>query len=443
MTTPPEPPGSFNRVSTLRQPGLVTTGHTLTVPLDHADPGGPTIQVYAREVTAPANQEHDLPWLLFLQGGPGNPSPRPIGAQGWLGRALKEFRVLLLDQRGTGRSTPANRHTLPAVGGPREQADYLALFRADSIVRDAELLRRALIGDRPWSVLGQSFGGFCALTYLSIAPEGLREVFITGGLPGLHANADQVYHATYPRVAAKTAAHYARYPGDVAAARRIARHLANNDVRLPNGSRLTVEAFQALGPLLGQGSGSHTLHYLLEDALADGHGVSDTFLTRAQTQLSMAATPLYAVLHEAIYAQGENAATRWAAQRVRDELPGFDAAAALRGTAPLPFTGEMIYPWMFDLDSALRPLRAAADLLAERSAWPHLYDPDRLAANTVPVAAAVYHDDMYVDADLSLATADAIRGCRTWVTNEWEHDGLRVSDGAVLDRLIAMVRGQV
>ena len=64
--------------------------------------------------------------------------------------------------------------------------------RADSIVRDAELVRRAIVpqgggggsssGGR-WSALGQSFGGFCAATYLSLAPEGLVEVLITGGLP--------------------------------------------------------------------------------------------------------------------------------------------------------------------------------------------------------------------------------------------------------------------
>jgi hypothetical protein len=48
---------------------------------------------------------------------------------------------------------------------------------------------------------------------------------------------------------------------------------------------------------------------------------------------------------------------------------------------------------------------------------------------------------MYVPQQFSVATADRIRGLRPWVTNEYEHDGLRVSRGAVLDRLIAMVRG--
>ena len=146
------------------------------------------------------------------------------------------------------------------------------------------------------------------------------------------------------------------------------------------------------------------------------------------------------MLHEACYAQGP--ATRWAAQRVRAEFPAFDPAGAVDGDAPLLFTGEMIYPWMLGADPALAPLRDAAELLAEREGWPPLYDPARLAANEVPAAAAVYHDDMYVPAPLSLRTAATISGLRAWVTNEWEHDGLRVSDGKVLDRLIALNRGE-
>ena len=62
---------------------------------------------------------------------------------------------------------------------------------------------------------------------------------------------------------------------------------------------------------------------------------------------------------------------------------------------------------MFDCDPALRPLRETAELLAARTDWAPLYDPARLAANEVPVAAAVYHDDMYVDTGHSLRTARA------------------------------------
>ncbi|MFI6447443.1 alpha/beta fold hydrolase [Kitasatospora sp. NPDC050543] len=432
-----------------RLPGIVTTDHVFHVPLDHAAPEGEQIEVYAREVVACGREADDLPWLLFLQGGPGGKAGRPLGRDGWLVRALDGYRVLLLDQRGTGRSTPANRQTLARHGGPREQADYLAHFRADSIVRDAELIRRRLLGeDRRWSLLGQSFGGFCTLTYLSLAPEGLREAFVTGGLAGLRSSAEDVYRSAYPRVVRKNEAHYARYPQDVAAVRRIAAYLGDSPAVLPDGGLLTVQAFQSLGMMLGRGNGSDSLHYLLEEAWIEGAAgpeLSDTFLAGVHAALSFVEGPLYAVLHESIYGQRsvDPAGTAWAAERVRKEFAEFDAEAALESGAPVLFTGEMIYPWMFETDPALRPLREVAQLLAERTDWPDLYDPQRLAANEVPVMAAVYHDDMYVDTADSLETARAVRGLRTWITNEWEHDGLRVSGGKVLDRLIAMARGEV
>jgi pimeloyl-ACP methyl ester carboxylesterase len=422
-----------------RQRGTVLTDHTFSVPLDHDHPGGERIEVFAREVVAADRDGPGLPWLVFLQGGPGFGGPRLAGRSSWLGRALTDFRVLLLDQRGTGRSTPATRQTLAGLGSAGDQAAYLSFFRADAIVRDAELIRRQLTGGEPWSVLGQSFGGFCTVTYLSRAPEGIREAFITGGLPGLEATADDVYRVTYPLVRARTEAHYARYPADVDQARKVARLLAGTEVTLPDGARLTVEAFQSLGRMLGASTGSDELHYLLEGAFAGGGQLSDAFLHGVHGHLSFAPAPLYAVLHEACYAQG--AATRWAAQRIRDEFAEFGRQAALDGGQPLLFTGEMVYPWMFGLDPVLRPLRAAADVLAARDDWPPLYDAARLAAGGVPVAAAVYFNDMYVPRELSLPTAAAIGGLNAWVTSEYEHDGLRVSDGAVLGRLIALARG--
>ncbi|MEV6961169.1 alpha/beta fold hydrolase [Streptomyces sp. NPDC051207] len=428
-----------------RQPGVVLTDRRFTVPLDHDDPAGETIELFAREVVASGGADRDLPWLLYLQGGPGFGADRFTGRRAWLDRALDEYRVLLLDQRGTGHSTPANRQTLPLRGGPAEQAAYLTQFRADSIVRDCELIRREVTGGAPWTVLGQSFGGFCTVTYLSLAPEGLSTALATGGLPSLDAHADDVYRAAYPRIERKVAAHYARYPQDVERARRIAEHLLTKDVVLPNGHRLTAEAFQSLGALLGTGDGTHRLHHLLEGAFVrtpSGPALSDAFRENVQAQLSYAGHPLYALVHEAIYAQDERP-TAWAAERVRAEFPQFDAAEALAGDGPLLFTGESVHPWMFDCDPALRPLREAADLLAARTDWRPLYDPARLAANEVPVAAAVYHDDMYVDAAHSLATARTIRGLRTWVTDEFEHDALRTDGPRVLDRLLSLARNEL
>ncbi|MER5770388.1 alpha/beta fold hydrolase [Streptomyces sp. NPDC001985] len=428
-----------------RQPGVVLTDRSFTVPLDHTEPGGEQLELYGREVAAAGHGGEELPWLVYLEGGPGCGARRFAGAQAWLGRAVQDYRVLLLDQRGTGRSTPQNRQTLPQRGGPGAQAAHLAHFRADSIVRDCELIRRRLTGGAPWSVLGQSFGGFCATHYLSTAPEGLREVFITGGLPSLDAHADDVYRAAYPRIQRKTEAHYDRYPQDVARARRVAAHLAEHPTVLPGGYTLTPEAFQSLGILLGGGDGSHQLHYLLEDAFirtGSGHQLSDAFQEAALGHLSFATRPLYAVLHEAIYGQGGRP-TGWSAERVRAEFPQFDAAGALGGGAPLLFTGETIHPWHFTADPSLRPLRETAELLAARTDWAPLYDAGRLAANEVPVAAAIYHDDMYVDTAHSLHTARAIRGLRTYVTDEYEHDGVRAGGRRVLDRLIALVRGEV
>ncbi|EYT82522.1 alpha/beta hydrolase [Streptomyces sp. Tu 6176] len=425
-----------------RQPGVVLTDRSFTVPLDHDDPAGETIELYARAAVARDKADRDLPWLLYLQGGPGFGANRFIGKQAWLGRALEEYRVLLLDQRGTGHSTPANRQTLPLRGGPEAQADYLAHFRADSIVRDCEAIRAEVTGGAPWTVLGQSFGGFCTVHYLSTRPEGLSTALITGGLPSLDAHADDVYRAAYPRIERKVAAHYARYPQDVARAREIAEHLLTHDVVLPGGYRLTAEAFQSLGILLGGTDGSHRLHFLLEGAFVRtpaGPALSDAFQEEVQGLLSYAAHPLYALLHEPIYGQDARP-TAWSAERVRAEFPQFDAAKTLADDGPLLFTGESVHPWMFECDPALRPLRECADLLAARTDWQPLYDPARLAANEVPVAAAVYHDDMYVDTAHALATARTVRGLRTYVTDEFEHDGVRAGGPRVLDRLLALAR---
>ncbi|MFB9177762.1 alpha/beta fold hydrolase [Dactylosporangium sucinum] len=412
--------------------------HVLEVPLDHADPAGPRISLFAREVVGRGNAEEDLPWLLFLQGGPGCPADRPSAAGAWLSQALRHYRVLLLDQRGTGRSSPVNRQSL--AGRPdAEAAAYLRHFRADAIVRDAELVRRQLLGDRPWSLLGQSFGGFCAMTYLSLAPEGLAEVMIAGGLPSLTAHPDQVYRAAYPRALAHTERFYARYPGDRKIARQVVDHLDDTETRMPSGERLSAERFQMMGTSFGHDGSFDLLHHLLEQAFITSRGepvLSDTFLRGVDGVLSMADRPLYALLHEAIYCQ--DAASAWSAQRTLAEFGEFDP----RRHAEVNFTSEMFYPWLFEQDPALRPLRGCADLLAAYDGWPRLYDPDRLAGNTVPVAAVVYADDLYVDFDQSRATTGQVGNLRPWITNEYRHNGLAARP-AVFDRLHAMVRGEV
>src|SRR3982751_2698206 len=93
--------------TTYRTRGLVLTEHHFEVPVEHDRPDGSRITVFAREVAAPDGL--DKPYLLYLQGGPGCEAPRPTrhpSGPAWLDRALQDFRVLMLDPRGTGRSSP-------------------------------------------------------------------------------------------------------------------------------------------------------------------------------------------------------------------------------------------------------------------------------------------------------------------------------------------------
>jgi pimeloyl-ACP methyl ester carboxylesterase len=404
---------------------MVVAEHRLVVPLA-ADPDDDrTIEVFAREIRAP-RAPVDRPHLLMLNGGPGMAAQRPLRPTAWLERALQDFHVVLLDQRGTGLSTPATAQTLRGMQ-PAAQAEWLSHLRADGIVRDAEHLRRALLGDQPWSIFGQSFGGFTALTYLSLAPAGVERAIITGGLPSLHRPALEVYRATFARLEARIALYLDRYPNDEERWQAVFAHVERGGEVLPDGRPLTADALRGVGVVLGMSTGPEQLHYLVERAFAASGTLSDMFLDDVRARLSFARGPLYAVLHEAIYSQGEP--TRWAARRALDE----------REEPPL-FTGEMVFPAVLEEDPALAPLREAAELLAEKDDWPALYDPVALAANTVPAVAAVYLDDMYVESGFSLETAAEVAGLRVWATNEHDHDGIHA--GPVLDRLLEMSFGQ-
>ena len=405
----------------IRVPGAVITEREHRVPLDHALPDGAWITVFTREVAAPGGE--DLPYLVFLQGGPGFEAARPTSPpSGWMKRALDEYRVLLLDQRGTGRSTPVG----PLIPGETaaDQAAYLAHFRADSIVRDAEWIRRELGVDR-WSLLGQSFGGFTSLTYLSIAPEGLREALLTGGLaPITNRPVDDVYGATWERLREANRRYFERYPDDRARVRDAHRRIEAEDVRLPSGDRLTVRRFRQMGMWLGDSAGFEHLHHVLE--LPFG---SPAFLHDVEGAVRWTRNPIYATLHESSYADG--GPTRWSAHRLTpDWLEESEA-----------FTAEHVFPWMFEDYGGLQPHRDAAEVLAEHP-WPRLYDEARLARNEVPVAATIYVDDLYVERAFAEETAAGVRGLRAWITNEYAHNGLRADGERLLGRLIDLARGR-
>jgi hypothetical protein len=267
----------------------------------------------------------------------------------------------------------------------------------------------------------------CVVCYLSLAPEGLREAFITGGLPPFGSRIDDVYRATYARTITASRRYYERYPEDRARVRALLHRLESEDVRLPSGDRLTAPRLRQLGAMLGMGARAEALHHIVEldpDSPAFRHDV--------EAASRFGRNPLYAILHESCWADGGQ--TGWSAQRV---LP-----AGVYENEPELFTGEHVYPWMFEDYAALAPLREAADRLAEHE-WPRLYDPVRLAANVVPVAAAIYAEDMYVERAFSEETAAAIGGLRHWLTNEYHHEGMRTDGERVLGRLVELARGRV
>jgi pimeloyl-ACP methyl ester carboxylesterase len=413
--------------STTRQvPGLVVTDHEVEVPLDHAHPDGEQITVFAREVADPAGR--DRPFLVFLQGGPGQEAPRPTRlptSPGWLDRALVDFRVLMLDQRGTGRSSPVSATSADLLTRPAaEQAERLALFRADAIVADAEVLRERLGVDR-WSVLGQSFGGFCALHYLSVAPGSLVEALFTGGVPPVGRPVEDPYVATWATMAERNRRYRRRYPEDVDRLHALHDLADEGRLVLPDGDAVPSRRLRSIGSVLGMSDGAEQLHHLLERDPA-----SPAFRHDLAAAMPFGGRdPLYAVIHEACYADGGS--TRWAAQRVVPEE--FEQDRTL-------FTGEHVFPWTFTDARELAPLAGAADLLAERE-WPRLYDEEVLGGVDVPCAAAVYAEDAYVDRRLSEETARLVPSMRAWVTNEHEHNGLRADGARILDRLLGMARG--
>ena len=346
--------------------------------------------------------------------------------------------MVLPDQRGTGRSSCVDGRTIKALGDrataagadtARSQADFLKRHLASSIVRDFEYLRLVGFGGKPWVTLGQSYGGFLTLSYLSLFPEGVAASFTCGGIPHVPASASEVYAHTFPRMAAKTQQYYDRYPADVERVAALADTLEAQKPVLPDGSPMTVERLQLMGSDFGMKPSFERMHWIIDHAFVDGDGtlacgasVSDSFLMRAFERTNTRTNPLYWTLQEFIYADGDTMPIRWAAAEEKARRAEFDTLAR-----PLMFTGEAMFPWMFEQMPELKPFKPAMDLLMEDTSWDKIYDPQRLACNEVPLQAAVYFDDMYVDSGMQLDTLSRVGNSHAWVTNEFEHDGLHGS----------------
>ncbi|GAB2842906.1 alpha/beta hydrolase [Actinocorallia aurea] len=179
----------------------------LTVPLDHADPGGRTLTLALSRLPA-ADRAHRIGSLLLNSGGPGEPSlgmPLPVRA------AMKDvadrYDLIGLDPRFVGRSTPLDcgwpvgmwiRSAGPTRAGFDEQValqrdlaercaarhgDVLPYANTRDTARDLDVVRRAL-GERRISFLGYSYGAYLGAVYTQLFPGRTdRAVFDSAGDP--------------------------------------------------------------------------------------------------------------------------------------------------------------------------------------------------------------------------------------------------------------------
>jgi proline iminopeptidase len=117
-------------------------------------------QVYWEACGDPAGKP-----VVFLHGGPGggsSPAHRRLFDP-------KRYRIILMDQRGSGRSTP--HASEPDVD--------LSTNTTWHLVADLELLREHL-GVERWQVFGGSWGSTLALAYAQAHPERVTELVLRG-----------------------------------------------------------------------------------------------------------------------------------------------------------------------------------------------------------------------------------------------------------------------
>jgi proline iminopeptidase len=123
----------------------------------------------------PVGEGHEMYWetcgnpdgkpVVFLHGGPGggcSPDHRRYFDP-------EKYRIVLLDQRGCGRSTP---HASAPDADLRANTTW-------HLVADIELLREHLGIDR-WQVFGGSWGSTLALSYAETHPERVTELVLRG-----------------------------------------------------------------------------------------------------------------------------------------------------------------------------------------------------------------------------------------------------------------------
>lgn len=406
---------------------------TINVPLDYSGEKKQTISVFLRDIYSSGNEDSEL--LFFFNGGPGLSCVRNWRDSEWILEALKTHRVILLDQRGTGRSSPIDIRMLDEFESAGDLLNYLTHFRADNIVRDVEFIRASFFKRDKVSILGQSFGGFIVLSYLSFFPESLNKAFITAGIAPLTCSSvEEVYQYLTQNLVIRNERYYQSYPEDKVRVQAIIRSLRSEPIMIGD-EKLTIERFLNLGWYLGSEGGFEKLHYLFDEAFCDKsmEKLSWRFVKNVLQLTSFwEVDPLYAVLHESIYCNGFG--SHWAADNVMKNIDFFSK------NNDLPyFSGEMVRKKMYDDYVGLVKFSKVAELLAKKDDWKKLYDLEKLRNNIVPISVLLIVDDLYVNDKLSEAALSNINKASVWKHHTWQHDAIRKHGKEVIRNLFDLL----
>lgn len=304
------------------------------------------------------------------------------------------------------------------------------------------------------------------MTYLSQVAYPPKICLLTGGIAPMLTPVYDTYLSLWARVKERSLQYYEMYPGDITVVKTIVQKLLEKPARLPSGGTLTARRFLQLGLALGGSPSAFAgFHAMISTAMINPDG-SDSDFTRAflkhvDSAQSFDDHPIYFWMHESIYGDGPhmNSPTNWAAHRAYEDLTKMDDSYDYRYTSslmdddskPTIFFGEMVFPWMPEDFEELGGvgLQAVANALAGKSDWSSLYSGENmrkvLGDGSCKAAAAVYYDDMYVDFDACMKVASKegpLEKCKVWVTNDYQHSGLRDDGSHIFSKLHAMAKGQ-
>jgi pimeloyl-ACP methyl ester carboxylesterase len=187
------------------------TCSTLVVPLDHSGdvPGEvPLAVLTADNVDAPRGV------LLFLTGGPGQPGlPSAARIRAALDPVLEDYRLVMLDQRGTGANAlqcpvlqeqvGTTDFDVPTEDAVRDCGDAIGadrrFYSTSDTVADLEMLRVALDAES-WTLDGVSYGSYVAERYLIEHPDRVERAVLDSVVPHRLDLLDPALFGAYGRV---------------------------------------------------------------------------------------------------------------------------------------------------------------------------------------------------------------------------------------------------